>query len=103
MTGPRWDDTHGGPTHARAAADLEVPMKTQSTAFALTCALGFAVAGGAAPQAVSVWPVDALVKVFPVDRPPSSPVAEPELVAARNQHVSLQVALRSSTPLEDVS
>ncbi len=77
-------------------------MQTRSTAIALTCALGLAVAGGAAPQAVSVWPVDALVKVFPVDRPSPSPSVT-QLVAARNQHVALQVALRSSTPVEGVS
>ncbi len=77
-------------------------MRTHSTAFTLACALGLAVCGKADAAQVDAWPVDALVKVFPTDPPPSSPAAAPELVAARNQHVALQVALRSSTRLEGV-
>jgi hypothetical protein len=65
-------------------------------------AFGLAVAVEAAPP-VRVWPVDALVKVFPADRPPSRPADTPELVAARNQHVALQVALRATARLEGVA
>jgi hypothetical protein len=66
-------------------------------------ALGLAVAGEAAPPRVSAWPVDALVRVFPGDSPPAAPPAAPDLVAARNQHVALQVALRAQTRLEGVT
>jgi Domain of unknown function (DUF4091) len=78
-------------------------MRIYSTAFALACVLGLAVAGEASPAEVSAWPVDALVKVFPADRPPSRPADTPELVAARNQHVALQVALRAPGRLESVA
>jgi hypothetical protein len=78
-------------------------MRTRSTVITLACALGLAVAGEGAPAAVSAWPVDALVKVFPADRPASSPVAAPELVAARGQHVALQLAVRAATRLEGVT
>jgi hypothetical protein len=66
-------------------------------------ALGLAMVGEAAPPRVSAWPVDALVKVFPGDRAPTAPAPAPELTAARNQHVSLQVALRARARLESVT
>jgi Glycoside hydrolase 123, catalytic domain len=79
-------------------------MQTHSVAVTLACALGLAVAANAAAPQVIAWPVDALVKVFPADGPPSPPPPSPPgLVAARNQHVALQLALRSSTRLEGVS
>jgi hypothetical protein len=52
---------------------------------------------------VSAWPVDALVKVFPADAPPPAAAAEPELLAARGQHVALQVALRSASRVDGVT
>jgi hypothetical protein len=66
-------------------------------------ALGLAMVGEAAPPRVSAWPVDALVKVFPGDRAPTAPAPAPELTAAQNQHVSLQVALRARARLESVT
>jgi hypothetical protein len=65
--------------------------------------LGLALAAGAAPVRVTAWPVDALVKVFPGDRAPARLPPAPELLAARNQHVNLQVALRAPARLEAVS
>jgi hypothetical protein len=44
----------------------------------------------------NAWFVDSLVKVFPPDKPGANALARPELWAARNQHVSLQLAVRSS-------
>ncbi|HSD66487.1 MAG TPA: glycoside hydrolase domain-containing protein, partial [Vicinamibacteria bacterium] len=78
-------------------------MRPRSLVIVGTVAVALAAGGEAAPAAVGAWPVDALVKVFPADRPPSGPAAAPELVAARGQHVGLQVALRSSTRLDGVA
>jgi hypothetical protein len=66
------------------------------------------VLAGAAPSAVDdtrVWPADALVKVFPADAPPDGlrPGSPFELWAVRNQHVSFQVAFRSSRRLKAVT
>ena len=57
----------------------------------------------ATPGSFHAWFVDSLVKVFPVDLPGTHRLAEPEFNAARNQHLSIQVALRSSSPLEQVA
>lgn len=45
---------------------------------------------------LEVWPVDALEKVFPDDRPGTNKTGEREWPAPRNGHVSLQFALRSA-------
>ena len=62
-------------------------------------------------QNIDTWFVDSLVKVFPADKPGTHALAVPELKGARNQHLSIQLAVRSSqahrlvtaevTPLED--
>jgi hypothetical protein len=52
---------------------------------------------------VSVWFVDSLIKVFPADVPGTHRLAVPEFVGARNQHISVQLALRSIAPLASVS
>jgi hypothetical protein len=49
------------------------------------------------------WFVDSLVKVFPGDSPGTHRLARPEFCAARNQHLSIQVALRASSPLENIT
>jgi glycosyl hydrolase family 123 len=78
-------------------------MRTHSTLLALAFGAGLAATTDGAPAHVSAWPVDALVKVFPADPPPPLPAAAPELVAARDQHVALQVALRAAERLEGVT
>jgi hypothetical protein len=78
-------------------------MRIHSTTFALACAAGLAAAAEASPAEVTAWPVDALVKVFPADRPASPSPAAPDIVAARNQHVALQVALRAPARREGVT
>ncbi len=72
-------------------------------ALAVGVAAGMATAAAAAPAPLRAWPVDALVKVFPADRPPAGRAAAAELVAARGQHVALQVALRAAARVEAVS
>jgi hypothetical protein len=64
---------------------------------------GLAAVTEAAAPALTAWPVDALIKVFPGDRAPAVPAPAPELVAARNQHVTLQVALRASARIEGLT
>lgn len=55
-------------------------------------------ARGLAPPVLSAWFVDSLVKVFPDDAPGKHRLSAPEFRGARNQHVSLQLAIRSITP-----
>jgi hypothetical protein len=58
----------------------------------------------AAPAAgVKTWFVDSLVKIFPADAPGTHRLPAPELSAARGQHASLQLAVRSRRPLSGVT
>ncbi len=47
--------------------------------------------------------VDSLIKVFPADAPGAGRLASAEFIAARNQHVNLQIALRSAQPIAGLS
>jgi hypothetical protein len=47
--------------------------------------------------------VDSLVKVFPQDAPETHRLAAPEFWAARNQHLSIQLAIRCKRPLAEVT
>jgi len=60
-------------------------------------------ARGSNASELSTWFVDSLVKVFPKDAPGTRALRLPEFIAARNQHVSVQLALRSSRPLPDLT
>jgi hypothetical protein len=55
------------------------------------------------PAAINVWSVDSLTKVFPSDTPGKGHPASPEFWTGRNQHLSIQFAVRSAKPLKDVS
>lgn len=48
------------------------------------------------------WYVDSLIKVFPSDAAESHRLANPELLAVRGQHVSVQLEIRSKQPLVGV-
>jgi glycosyl hydrolase family 123 len=50
----------------------------------------------------SVWFVDSLIKVFPGDVRGTHSLRSPEFRGARNQHVAVQLAIRSSTRLPDL-
>jgi len=54
-------------------------------------------------QDLNTWLVDSLIKVFPSDSPGTHALAEPELWGARNQHVSIQLAIRSSQQFSSVT
>jgi len=58
---------------------------------------------GTGSHGLKAWFVDSLVKVFPADGVGTSQIASAEFVAARNQHVDLQIALRSTQPFSAVS
>jgi len=60
-------------------------------------------AGAAGQSAPRVWFVDSLIKIFPGDAAGSHRLTRPELVAARGQHVSVQLAVRSTRAIEGVT
>ena len=79
---------------------IAVGRKLWTASFA-ACLLT-AVRTPAAPAGVSAWFVDSLVKVFPTDPPGSHRLDSPEFWAARNQHLSVQLAIRSPRALSGV-
>jgi hypothetical protein len=70
-------------------------------------AVGWLVSAGAVQGSgsagLSAWFVDSLVKVFPSDLRGAHALRSPEFSGARNQHLSVQLAIRSSRPLPDLS
>ena len=56
-------------------------------------------ASAAESSGIRTWFVDSLVKIFPEDAAGSHRLSRPELLAARGQHVSLQLAVRTIHPL----
>jgi Glycoside hydrolase 123, catalytic domain/Glycoside hydrolase 123 N-terminal domain len=60
-------------------------------------------ASAAQPRALETWFVDALVKVFPSDGPKSHPAVAADFWTARNQHLSIELAVRSAEALEGVT
>jgi len=56
-----------------------------------------------AAQRVKAWLVDSLIKVFPSDAPNKNRLKTPEIWAARNQHASVQLAVRAAQPLTGLS
>jgi hypothetical protein len=69
--------------------------------FILSLSLVQAPASG--PAALQAWFVDSLTKVFPGDAAGAHRLNAPEFNAARNQHVSIQLALRSPAAVRDIS
>jgi hypothetical protein len=63
----------------------------------------FAGAAAGARSRVSIWPVDALTKVFPDDAPGTNRANERTWLIPRNGHASIQFAVRSSTAIPAVS
>jgi hypothetical protein len=59
-------------------------------------------AQGSGSARLNAWFVDSLVKVFPGDVRGAQALRSPEFSGARNQHVSVQLAIRSSRPLPDI-
>ncbi len=63
-------------------------------ALAFSALFGASLAIAAAVPALTVWPVDSLVKVFPDDAPGRSRAPQQVWLVARNGHASIQFALR---------
>ena len=66
------------------------------------CLVPAGIARGSAASEPSVWFVDSLIKVFPGDVRGEHALRTSEFRGARNQHLSLQLAIRSRTPIRDV-
>ena len=56
----------------------------------------FACGPGTGSHGLKAWYVDSLIKIFPGDAVGTSQLASAQFIAARNQHVNIQVALRST-------
>jgi hypothetical protein len=67
------------------------------------CLMSTGMARETASPAVNTWFVDSLVKIFPSDARGTHGMRAPEFIGARNQHLSVQLALRSSRPLPDLT
>lgn len=62
-------------------------------------ALSAMTALAAPPETLRTWFVDSLIKVFPSDAPERHRLVTPEFWCARNQQVSVQLAVRSVVPV----
>ena len=71
-------------------------MKRRRLLLGLTCA-ALLLFGCQRPGRLDVWPVDALVKVFPDDAPGTNKAGVTDWLVARNGHASIQFALRAPT------
>lgn len=65
--------------------------------------LSFSPLAGAEQPSAKVWFVDSLIKIFPSDPPGHHRLVNPEVLAGRNQHASLQLAIRSERPLSGLT
>lgn len=70
---------------------------------ALLCSLLFLLAAGCGGGSrFSAWYVDALVKVFPDDKPGSNELSDKTWLVPRNGHASIQIVLRSRTAIPEL-
>ena len=78
---------------------------TRSTVLALIASsvLALPLARAADQPVPRAWLVDSLIKIFPGDAVGSHRLIRPELIAARGQHVSVQLAVRSSRAVEGLT
>jgi hypothetical protein len=67
------------------------------------CLISSGMAREIASPRLEAWFVDSLIKVFPSDAGGTHGMSSPEFRAARNQHLSVQLAVRSSRRLPDLS
>ncbi len=67
------------------------------------CVLTTGLARGSTSSVLSTWFVDSLDKVFPGDTRGTHGLQTPEFSGARNQHLSVQLAIRSGGPLPDLT
>src|SRR5437667_11527378 len=67
------------------------------------CLMSAGMATGRASTPPSAWFVDSLIKVFPGDGRGTHSMRTPEFRGARNQHLSVQLAIRSTMLLADIT
>jgi len=77
-------------------------FRSFSLAVVAGCLVSIGMARGSAVSQPSVWLVDSLIKVFPGDVRGTHALRTSEFQGARNQHLSVQLAIRSRTTLRDV-
>jgi hypothetical protein len=83
---------------------LEARMiRTYIAIMAMSCCISAVAAQGKGSTELSAWYVDSLVKVFPDDASGVHALRSPEFIGARNQHLSVQLAIRSSHPLPGIT
>ena len=80
----------------------EVMLRSFVVAVIAGCLASSGTARGSVSSTPSAWFVDSLIKVFPGDVRGTHSLRAPEFRGARNQHVAVQLAIRSSTPLPDL-
>ena len=71
--------------------------------FIAACLGATCIARGSASSPASAWFVDSLIKVFPGDGRGTHSMRTPEFRGARNQHLSVQLAIRSTMLLADIT
>jgi len=76
-------------------------MRARNACFLLALALASS-AGRLPAQALTIWPVDPLVKVF-ADSPPSTASAAVEIQCGANEYVSAQVAVRADRDVKGLA
>jgi len=74
-------------------------FRTFIAIMAISCCASAGSTQGRDSAELSAWYVDSLVKVFPDDLSGAHGVRSPEFIGARNQHLSVQLAIRSTRPL----
>jgi len=77
-------------------------FRSLAVVLAALCLMSSGMARESAPPGLETWFVDSLMKVFPSDARGTEGIRIPEFRGARTQHLSVQLAIRSSHPLHDV-
>lgn len=72
-------------------------------AMQLTFLVAFATASAMSAGTLSMWPVDALVKVFPQDAPGTARAAPQPWLIPRNGHASVQFAIRADETIKNLA
>jgi Glycoside hydrolase 123, catalytic domain/Glycoside hydrolase 123 N-terminal domain len=78
-------------------------FRSFAVVLATLCLMSSGMARESASSGLEAWYVDSLIKVFPGDARGTHSMSNPEFMAARNQHLSVQLAVRSDRPLPSLS
>lgn len=75
----------------------------RNTKLVLVLLACFLYASCGAPHGFNAWFVDSLIKVFPPDAAGTHRLHSPEFIVARNQHMNIQVAIRSRDAIPKIT